>query len=235
MVAKDFRLTSVRLALFSNKPGELTPSVVLGRVLGDHHSLFDGQIMTFPLPEDAPSEIPRLTLASADGSQRLEVGPQRLDIHWNNVLGDVPKLEDIIKKISAPILTLLEPGDLSIGRCAVIVTRQLDVQKAADILRDKFCKKEVITGNGPLKRTDNFEIHNHKKYTLKPVDIEINSWVRCKAVTAYPTSNTAILVEQDLNTPMEQLTTTRFNKVETEQFYDAAIKEIANVLTIYFG
>lgn len=237
MKASDFILNSVQIALFSSKPGDFSPAVILGSVLGKFQSRFNGDIQALPIPADAPVEIPRVILSSRDGAYRIDSGPVRTDAYWQRVDASKVDLKEYAKKTFEPLAQLIAEKQLSIGRCAFIVTRTLDDPKAAEHLAEKFCKNELRGDSGPLKRSDFFELHNHKKYQIeisggKPQ--AINSWIRCKAVQAAKDQRHMIMIEQDLNTPQEDLPKRLFSKDELTGFVDVAIGEVDKTLKLYF-
>lgn len=237
MKASNFTLNSVHIALFSSKPGDFSPAVILGSILNKYQARYNGEIQALPIPAEAPVEIPRVILLSSDGSYRIEAGPIRIDSHWQRTNETKVDLAEYSKKAFEPLETLIRERQLSIGRCAFVVTRTYDDPQAADHLADKFCKSDLREGKGPLRRSDFFELHNHKKYSITfsgNKQQEVNSWIRCKAVQAAKDQRKMILVEQDLNTPQEDLPRKLFTADEIVSFVDMAIKEVDKTLELYF-
>ena len=233
LTAQQFNISSLEIAIFSNKDNELSPTKILGTVLGEFQSRYDGEVQSLPLPVEAPSEIPRITMISSNNEYRLHCATSRIDSFWYNI-GKQYELKEITENVAQPLSKLITNLNLSIGRYALVIERTIEVEKAAEYLADKFCDEGIR--KGPIKRSDSFEIHNHKKFDLrlsKDNSIKVNSWVRCKNIVSNY-GKEMIWVQQDINTLHEVLPSKKFSNQDFVSFYKAATKEAESIMSLYF-
>src|SRR4030042_5019151 len=76
---EDFSETGqIQAAVFP--PGFMfSTSEVLKRLMQLELDVFDGDPLVLPLPEDAPHEIPRITLENKEKTFKLEAAPARIN------------------------------------------------------------------------------------------------------------------------------------------------------------
>jgi len=234
LAAKDFVLKSVQLVMFTNKPGELVTRRILGTILGAFQDRYDGEPQAIPIPAGAPAELPRVLLASNDGQYRLDAAVSRVNSYWNRIDSDF-SLKEATNLAIEPLAVLCREMKLSIGRCSLVAHRLAMRDDAAQYLAEKFCNE--TTRAGPISRSDSFEIHNHKKFTIElksGSSLELNSWFRCRALQTLPEGKKVVLIQQDLNSLDEELMSRKFEEDELKDFFESASKESEEIMSLYF-
>ena len=230
-----FTTASVQVAFFAKTPGEFTQRKILLPLLNLPESPFDTEAAALPIPADAPVELPRVIVKSSDDVWKFTGGPARLDCYWTRSQESATTgIVQPLGQLRRILLAITEGSNLKIGRCALIVTRFAQVESPALSLIRHFCNSEVQ--QGALYRSDNFELHNHKKRTL-PLDarqISVNSWMRCKTGALVADRNPVIVVEQDLNTLPEELTNRSFQRETLTKLLDGFAMELEETLSVYF-
>lgn len=233
IAASKFVLNTVQLSVWPRASSPISQSKFIAPVLRNFSDVFDGDITALPVPSDAPSEMPRSILTSRDGSWRLIGALSRIDSIWTKIDKQAADGQIITKSIDI-VLKIIEESNISIGRCAFVVTRVLETATASSTLAKHFCNEKIL--QGPIKRSENFEIHNHKKYKfeLSSEKIDINSWMRCKTAVSLASQSSAILVEQDLNTLQEEVEKREINLATLKEFFSKADDEMRKILSEYF-
>jgi len=226
----NFKIASLQVSIF-------TPDVffsktrVLERMIANFADSFDGDTVAIPIPENAPKEIPRITLHSADGKLKLDIAESRVNLFRYRTDSDVTIDTSQILDFSFRVIEEYKDCTQStIGRLALVVTRFLRKEKAASTLASYFCRKKFT--KELFDHAHNFEIHSHKKYTLKKFNV--NSWVRCQAREPAKDNPPIILVTQDINTLAEELETSDFSLDQVKAFLQVAYGEQEQILCRYF-
>ncbi len=232
-----FSTLSSKIILFTSDVA-FNQGRALTALLAGLQETFDGQVVTLPLPADAPGEIPRITLNSSDGAISLEAGPQRISILFR-------AKNDVIENTDGQIelaLRSLEAYDKGlhhrISRLAINLSHFLAIDDPAMVIARHFCKDELLERRenfrGPLSRTETMELHAHKRFELLE-DLSVNSWVRVKTVRQQQEQPRGVLVEQDINTLAERENTADFSKQNITEIIRKALSESTDILELYFG
>ena len=227
--ASDFLVSTVQVGVLTPSLSEFAPGLILGTVLSKLADRYDGPPVSVTLPSEIPPEVPRIILSSANQVWEFKAAPARIDSVWIQRGGENPPAT-IVQDCLLPIMHCLSTIGLSVGRLVLLVTRGCAAENPASRLVAHFCSDGAR--KGALKRSENFELHNHKHYRLDKVDV--NSWMRCKTGIYAPTQSSAVVVEQDLNTLEGQPTVVGFGQTEIEQFYECAWQEMTSILGLYF-
>lgn len=236
--SSQFDLFSVQAVLFILEPKRFVQSSFLASVLGEFATRYNGPLQAIPLPDDAPLEIPRVILQSADGVWKMQAGPARIDSLWSSSQKDSNN-EDIVSQCMEVLVAYIRKSpSVRIIRLGLVINRIYETPNSADELIRHFCNSEAK--EGPFRRSENFEIHNHKRYKLSKSDIKVNSWVRCKAATLLEPGKSilssdgkhVILIEQDINILETNKSTIQPKQIPT--FYKEAEAEMSEILQLYF-
>lgn len=231
----EFSLHSVQAAIFTPDHQSFNAGRSLAIVLAHFPDLFTGPMQVLPLPAQMPGEIPHVSLQSADEQWQLKMAPARSDCFWMKVDAQ-PELDlkTAANQCAKVIQLYAADSGVGIGRLAFVVNRVCPNDNPAKTLVERFCTPECQ--REPLNRSQSFEIHNHKVYTLEHagISLTVNSWVRCKTAQIASTNQPIILVEQDLNTSEEDAATRRFTAAETAAFFECVIGETDSILHKYF-
>ena len=235
----DFRDFSYQASAFT--PGlQLSTNRILGALLSKYSNLFDGEPISLPLPEETPKEIPRIILRSAGEVWKLQVAPPRIDFFWkggtkvekNSSRGEfinfAKEIFDFYQEISKAIY----------GRLALVIERTAFIENPGISLALHFCKEEwTNSANAVLSRPEYFEIHAHKRYKVNDEFPDINSWIRHKVVSlksGEQEGERVVLVEQDLNTPLEIINDEDFGKELRHHFFNIIPDEMSSILLKYY-
>jgi hypothetical protein len=232
----DFQDFSYQASAFT--PGlQFTINRILGSLLSKYSDRFDGEPISLPLPEEMPMEAPRIILRSVGEIWKLQISPLRIDFFWKGGIKD-EKNSNKSEFIGLAEEVLDYYQDISkvvYGRLALVVERIAFIDKPGISLAWHFCKEERT--NTVLNRPDYFEIHAHKRYKVNDEFPDINSWIRHKVVilkSGEHKGERVILVEQDLNTPPENINDVDFNKEMRHHFFKVIPIEMYSILKKYY-
>jgi len=233
VTASQGQIASVQAVIFVlNTP--FSQQKVLADLIANAGDHYDGPVTSLPLPEDAPSNLPRILLQSANGEWRLSVAPARIDSVWSPppsmALADVTELARLVAQCSNVLIDYARRTNAAVGRLALVVHRAHRVENPAQVLIDHFCSEE--SRRGPFRNSRSFEIHNHKLYQLPQTGQTVNSWMRCR--TALIKGDNGIDVEQDVNTPEDEMNNTIFDADIMHRFYGAVRQEMDSIMDVYF-
>jgi len=219
------------------------PASVLSVIVAKIRNSFDGAIATIPIPSDAAPEIPRIILKSANDKRELQAGPERISVIYKQLPTEQPGHVDVDEALKAALKvfsTARKGLRFRVSRIAAIQTRTLTIPDPAMELARHFCKREFLDRasepKGALSRSENFELHAHKKFQPQKVDVDINSWMRCKTGSLISTgvSQPAVVVEQDMNTLQDLAPTASFDDIRMRSILRRLITELDAVLQLYF-
>lgn len=237
--ASDFEFAGYQAAGFYSRI--LSPArSLLPKLLSDLGDVLDGDPMTLPIPAEAPPEIPRLSLVSKDQRLRVDVSLLRVDLRWQRGT-DTLALDTFVQLVNRLFATLRHATETDPGRLAIILHRFRNDPTPGRALASHFCRPELLVDTpkhkGPLNRPEAFELHAFKRF--QSGRFAINSWFRAKTAMLKPPGATIetpiILVEQDLNTPQEEVEETRFNLDTIAHFFTDCAAESDRIMDLYFS
>jgi hypothetical protein len=229
--AKDLKTLSYLVSIFTPQLN-FSVNSILTEMMTKFGKVLDGQLMTVPLPPEAPAEIPRLTLSSNDQGVRLEISPVRTNLMRFGRKNDAEiDSQEFLSLASQIFGTYLGVSAAVVGRLASVIVKYEILQRPGIEVARHFCRDERL--NTVLNRPENFEIHAHKVYEPKGL-FKINSWVRTRAGILGPQNQPAAVVEQDLNTLHEELEQRRFGAGDIKNFLEVANREHQDILEKYF-
>lgn len=229
--AEQFRLLAVQAVIYLADPEDFSPSVVLSAVLPPYAARYNGDVQALTLPSDIPPEIPHVILQSNPAGWQLRASPARIDSIWHRASLD-EEYNDVITESAEVLESYVRTSNTRIGRVALVISRFSIVEQPTTELITHFCNDRVI--EHPLRRSQVFEIHNHKVYTPDSIGSRVNSWVRCKSGEIVPPGSPAIIVEQDLNTLEGELTSNIFSAERLHAYFENASREADGILREYF-
>lgn len=215
MNRKNIKLDFIQLVGFS-------PGIVMGdklkiaNAINDSLSnLFDGDHVILPIPEDAPSDIPRIQLNSKDKQYSLYIAKSRLDFVFKYKEG---KEEIHINNIFQKFLTIFqyfkEEIHTQITRCAIITNWIIKLERlpAAESLLSKYIRNEA-----PIDKPYGLELHCLDRELI--AGFEVNKWLRIIAtpkITELEQNSVTILI--DINTLAERIY--EFDKQSLQNFLE---------------
>lgn len=234
---KEFTLESLQLAIFTPDKPEFVTGRAVAVILQKFGAVFDGEMQSIPLPMNAPPEVPRVILRSGDKRWKLNMGPTRIDMSWirDDQVDPVNPLK-MLQECLAVVEHYAKEAKPKprVGRLGLVITRACHAEFPAEELIARFCNED--SRGGPLKRSANFMIENHKVYrpTSGTVDFDLNSKIRCRNGQRKRTGQPVISVLHDLNTLAGEARTRSFEPPDLRVFFTTALHESNDVLQLYF-
>jgi len=231
---EDFsEIASIQSTIFT--PGfSFNSSLVLRRLLEIEPDLFDGAPTVLPIPEDAPREIPRITLQSSNRYFKIDVAPSRTNLYrTKSAEDDIININDFITFSSQFLTNYMEIVNARCGRVAAIIRRFAVIENPGHVIAEHFCKEEFMAA--PFDRPGSFEIHAHKVYDLSDFG-RVNSWVRIRGVVAQFADRAqqhAIIIEQDINTLSEEMENRDYSEQQINRFFEIVADEFDIILRLY--
>ena len=200
----------------------------------------DGTPTILPIPQDAPSDVPRIIFNSSDKKLSVNISLQRTNLFYEIPPMDADNEIDIDKyaKISSVFFVgLKKKMDCRVQRIALVTDRIEYREDALEYILNKFCRENQIGNHRPFHNAKRFEIHSHKKYGWE--DYNINSWVRLKFLLVKMKDSgemkSTIFVQNDINTlSIDENPDEDFNKDKIEKFFQKAPGHIREILSLYF-
>jgi hypothetical protein len=232
---QDFTLDLVQTVIFTPEPNAFASGKAVTAILAHFQDRFTGEMQVLPLPAEFPHEIPRVQLQSSDNRWQLSMGPVRTDAVWRNrPPASAESLAEIATMCAQMPQRYVEALGIPVARLAIIIQRFCPVPDPAETLIERFCDES--SRREPFNRSATFEIHNHKVYAPKHgnVDYSINSWVRCKSGVLREDKQPVVLIEQDLNTLVEDADGHRFDVTSMQEFFEMAASEADQIGRKYF-
>lgn len=176
-------------------------------ILSKFTSLYQGSTTIIPLPEEAPPELPRMIVFSAENDYQLVITKKRTDVIYNappvSFENPLPKN---IQLISDTTRKLIEIDSISITQIAFIVRYVLTKHNKKNL--SKF-----LNPDGKIFVTDDSsEQMVIKQRTKQSIDLNghasiVNQWVNLDDNLLNSGDNTtAILFEFEMNTLQNTLT-----------------------------
>jgi len=208
---------------------QIPASRILGRLLEKFGERFDGAPTVLPIPLEAPAEIPRIILQSADSCWTLEVALARINFRWVQMKDDQQlqpnEFQDHFIGFAEGLLRI---EAMQIGRLAYALTRYVLSEAPASLVAERLCKNRITQ----VPNLENIEVHVHSRKKLENT-FDVNEWNRFKSgVLNLPgtPSRKIDLVEQDINTLAENAPTSVFSVDDTKRFAEAASRELTQTL-----
>lgn len=232
---QEFTVESVQAAIFTPDRSKFSGSRVVAAVLQKFGERLGGDVQVLPIPSDAPVDIPRVTLQSADHSRILTAGPARMDYVWKRVgAQESLALGTAVAECIDVLAGYVTDIPARVDRLALVLQRSCPVADPARELIARFCNEQ--SQREPFNRSATFEIHNHKRYhpSREGVDYDINSWVRCQCGVLDPGGAPVIAVLQDLNTVVENEPPRQFDAGRIRAFFLMASEEAETIIKKYF-
>jgi hypothetical protein len=230
--AEDFHPFAVQLAVFTTDPLAFSTPKSLAVILGKFSHIYDGEVKTFPIPDNAPPEIPRVILQSKDQSQRLDISPARLSFYSVKTEEKAANPPYIISESTEILEQYLPDIGMRVNRLGLIFARMHQLNSPAKLITERFCKPELqntIFGN-----TASFDFRNHQIIKIHDLDVNLVTSIKSGLIQINGVQKQGVLIEQDINTTTEEMAQRSFEIEEIRSYFDSAVKEAEANLKIYF-
>lgn len=195
---------------------------------------FNGELISMPLPQGAPPELPRLVLNSIEGVWHLEISLARTNLIFMkplNLVVEVPNVNDFGGFANNFFTMYKKRSNIKIQRFGLVAERLCisNETNPSHIITQRFCKKELLERT--FKNLDDIEINSFKKYQYE--GFNINSSVKIKtAKLADELKTPIIVVTSDLNTFSEE--DNDFGENEISRFFENVPNHLTNILELFF-
>lgn len=176
---------------------------------------FDGQALILPIPDDAPKEIPRITVNSGDGRYSINIALNRIDFFSNNIdqnedYNFLVNHQTLAKKI---FKYFEEVKSKTINRIGFIIFA--DEEVTIKEISDKYINNQQITNPKELNIRYN-TLSSHKGFYF-------NNIVMIEAREGFPTK-----IQVDINTAAEKSDEYKFQENDFQEIMDHCIDQITN-------
>jgi hypothetical protein len=236
--AQDFRPALLRCVFFTQGIAfETSPAIAA--LVGLEALPLQGEIVSLPIPADAPPQLPRLQMATRDRSQSVEAGPERFSVTWQIVTQGAGPPDQFVETARKAFGAYRQALPSRLVRLALHALSFANAQDPAMALARHFCKPEWLyrddTSKGALSRCENFELHAHKRFALQS-GVRVNSWMRCKTgqLTVGGASSSGVLTDQDLNTLVEEADARNWRDEEASALLSEMLRESCSIIGSYF-
>lgn len=219
-------------AFFAGDELKLTNALI--QALQEWAPIYDGDPISLPLPPGTPPEFPGAILQSRDQSLGIEMGRTKVNFYWKQLESTRDAsidIRDIYSQFADRIATIAEKNKVVIGRLAALRMSIGNEHKPGRVLSQQFCREGIL--NGPLKQVEGFELHAHKVFELYQAQ-NVNSWVRIKTSGSPGPDYEHIVVEQDINTLVEEINIRNFDRANIMHFFHQASQQLDSILNEYF-
>jgi hypothetical protein len=226
----DFNLEVLQATGFT-RDQEFSPARVLRALQREWGDLYDGDLVSLPVPESFPVEAPYVTLQSADGRQRVEVARRRINLFRVSVGEETIDRAKELEALAERLVRVSETEEMPIGRLAAVAHNFADVDTPSkEVARHFFQERWLVA---PFNRPEKLEIHSHKVFDLTS-ELRVNSWVRVRTAQRLETLAPVVFVEQDINTLAEERAQRDFGRAEVLGFFRRVADEHSHILRLYF-
>ena len=228
----SFQLQNVKAVLFTqrinlSKPIEIAGSFMSNAGIGN---LYNGQPMILPIPQDAPSEIPRIILKNANKSYACNISQDRIDFTFSRKEAHAT-LQDVSNTFLNHLISHVEVINnnlrVSIIRVGVVVTLIFPLKESSNkFVSEKFLKEHLFENSYEV------QIGILKREQL--AGFETNCWFKMNTLRNKKdqSDDRALLIAYDVNTLPEKLFD--LNRDQVSIFYNSSIKYISDSLKVYF-
>jgi hypothetical protein len=220
----DFHLANVQLVAFTPDLSAFSTPKSLAAVLGRFSDVYDGNVQTFPLPDDAPPDIPRVILQSKDESRRLDISLARISLNSIKIGEKLVRLEDNVNE-SVEILNHYT-SDLGarVNRLGLVVIRTHQSDLPTKLIIEKFYKPELKST--VFRDTVSLIFRNHQTIKIDDLNANLITTFSAGSIQINNAGVQGIVVEQDINTVVEEISQHFFSIEEIKTYFQSALKEI---------
>jgi hypothetical protein len=226
----DFKTSKVIAAIWPVVP-VIQPTRSLAIVFATWDSLADADLMSMPLPDDAPVELPQVVLTSKDKALRLDLSKGVIVLTWDTTIGTDTPIADLLILVADLFTKLLQASETALGRIGMVLERTAEIDNPGMALAKQLARAELLSG--PLNRPEGFEFHAHKVFELRE-NLPVNSWIRFRTLKQQADHYNQIQVTQDINTTGEGAGLGQFTETAMRAFFSASLAEFDSILDRYF-
>jgi hypothetical protein len=232
--SEDFVLATCQATLFTPDE-ELSANRLVQKLIPRWTSRFDSEPTILQPAKGLPREVPRVILRNKSGGWICEIASARINIFRKKLLAvdDSIEPDEFFGDASTLFEEYTQVNRPRIGRIAAVINSYTIHENPGLFLAEHFCKERCR--DAPLNRPENFELHAHKRFSLGD-KFTVNSWVRNKtgSISSSPEKQSIVLVEQDINTLTEEMSSQNFTVEQFKEFFKLASREFGYILKLYY-
>lgn len=226
----DFFVKTIHSSLFVANLNLSNKISVAKKLTDSTLTLFDGEPLILPIPNDAPPEIPRIILKNREETISCNLSLNRIDFVWNEKADPSRKIEEVSEDYLDGLFNatkVLKNGfNPTINRLGFIATFFVYLEESATA----FLSRTFIK-NGYLSDSKQIQLGALRLITVDAVDA--NRWIRLSPLTHKETGkDTAISIIVDINTPLEILYD--FKLEDIKRFYKQVVLVTQKSLESHF-
>lgn len=217
----DNKIKKIQTAIFTRKfqiSNEYEKSNLLLELREKIGDVFSGQPVLIPVPNDAPPEIPRIILNSADNLFTCNIALNRTDIFFNSVNSaenDINILLEKQKLNSSKLFDFLKEKKIEIARIGFVIDVDYTIQNALEFLRVEFVR------NNKFEDPKELSFRYNKADEINEIDIAMNNLV----TIAGKRDSNLIQIQLDINTAAEIMGSSDFSKEYFEKIMNYSIQK----------
>lgn len=227
----NIRLDQVQLVLFSPVIAIADKLKTANALNGVLSGILDGDPGVLPLPDDAPSEIPRILLKSKDEQYKLQIANKRIDFIFCYKKDEEETLflaPGLFEKFAGVFQYFKENIHTQFTRSAIVTNWIIELEKfpGAEYLLTKYIHEEA-----PLRDPYELELHYLTKESV--AGFNVNKWTRIKSARkiSEPEQNKLIVFHIDINTLAEE--TYEFDEELLQKFLNEGSKVVNDTIEIH--
>ncbi len=225
------QIKQIRLVLFS--PGIIISdkAKLMVKINKELRTLFNGDQVILPMPEEEPLEIPRIILKSKDEQYVLQISGKRVDFFCNFLPKDSAvefPIDGLYERFITISKCFTEETHCQFSRTAMITQWIVELGKSgSEYITSNYLRKDT-----PFENPYKLELHYLIKENI--IGCKVNKWVRIKSARRIsdPTPNNFLTVLIDINTVADEK-----YKVDTKlltQFLNESSKSIKETMNRHF-
>ncbi|NQT83931.1 hypothetical protein HQ563_12970 [bacterium] len=221
---EQFSPLFIQAAMFIRGMGFSDPLSIAQGIQHAVGGIFDGQPGVFPVPPNAPANVPRIVLK--DGLQRYQckVSAGRLDLAFDGSkkrASSTGAVWDEYSEITRQLAEYLKKKNPTrVWRLGLVVRLFKVLEGSANIhIREKYLRDDRFE--------DPYEMHLSVLNKENMGGFGINRWLRLRPMRKRddPTNDSGLVVEIDINTHAEE--NNDFTEEEITRFFEEAYQHIA--------
>ncbi len=221
---EQFTALSIQAAMFVRGLDFSDPLSMAQAIRHSVGGILDGQPGVFPVPPNAPPDVPRIVLADKTKKYQCKLSAARVDlgfdgskvrpgpigIVWDECCGMIRQLAEYLKK----------KNPTRVWRLGLVIQLFKVLQGSANVhIREKYLKDDRFQ--------DPYELHVSVLNRKQVGRFSINRWLRIRPMRKRdaPEDDRGLVVEVDINTLAEQ--NNDFEEGEITEFFESAYQHIA--------
>jgi len=185
--------------------------------------LLDADPMIVPIPEDAPSEIPRIRMSSKDNKYVLNIAKSRVDFFFRNVENSYEYLlpiSGLFEKFLTISKYFKEDIHAQITRCSIVSEWVIELEKQTST--DLIVSKYIRLGT-PIINPYQLELRYLFRESVN--EFEVNKWTILRSATE---NDRFVKLLIDINTLFEN--TYDFDNNSLQKFFDQSSRVVNEII-----